>query len=272
MSSIYQCSVHNHCLYCDGSDSAENMARAAYEAGVRYFGLSCHSHTAIPHDEGNVLRRDYGYYFAALKRLRQLYEGKMEILFGIEQDSLSDVPPLGFDYVIGSVHNLRGSRFYCLDWSRDELRECMQQMFSGDGEALFREYYRQVAAALEKEPDILGHIDLITKLNGDGEFFDEESESYRSAALEALEAAHPDRTLLEINTGAVSRGYRSSPYPAPFILRRWKQLGGQVIITSDAHRRENIIFGYDMAAELARSAGYRECALLTGGGIELCRL
>lgn len=84
----------------------------------------------------------------------------------------------------------------------------------------------------ERKPTILGHLDLVVKLNRGGRFFDEEDPAYRSLALEALHAADPDATLLEINTGAMSRGYRDTPYPAPFLLREWRAMGGRIILTA----------------------------------------
>ena len=56
------CSVHNHATLCDGRDTPEAMAAAAFAQGIRYFGLSCHSHTPIPDDEGAVLPADMTAY------------------------------------------------------------------------------------------------------------------------------------------------------------------------------------------------------------------
>ena len=112
----------------------------------------------------------------------------------------------------------------------------------------------------------------MTKLNRGNAFFDEDDPRYRRAALEALHHADPDATLLEINTGAVSRGYRDEPYPAMFLLREWRAMGGAVILTADAHSPETVVFGYDRAAELARAAGYRESVLLTRSGRIPCPL
>ncbi len=114
-----------------------------------------------------------------------------------------------------------------------------------------------------RKPTILGHIDLITKFNGSGAFFDEAAPRYRTAALDALHAADPRETLLEINTGAMSRGYRKTPYPALFLLREWRDLGGRIILTADAHRAGDIVYGYAQAAELARAAGFSRSTLLT---------
>ena len=66
------CSVHTHSTLCDGKASPEAMAAAAYAAGVRYFGVSCHSHTPIPDDEGAVLPADMTDYRAAVLALGDL--------------------------------------------------------------------------------------------------------------------------------------------------------------------------------------------------------
>ena len=269
-------SVHTHSVLCDGKGTLAEMAAAACGAGVRYFGASGHSHTEIPHDAGNVLPADPAEYRAQVLALRAEYAGRMEVLLGIEQDSQSPQPvPDWADYWIGSVHNLydpRTGKYHGLDWDRERLTACRDGMFGGDMLALAEGYYRDVAAMAERRPAILGHIDLVTKLNRGNAFFDEDAPRYRAAALEALRHADPDRTLLEINTGAVSRGYRDTPYPALFLLEAWRSMGGQVILTADAHGPETIVSGYRQAAELAKAAGYRESMLLTGRGWEPCPL
>ena len=86
------CSVHTHCTFCDGKDTPQAMAEAAFQAGVRYFGFSSHSHTPLPEDEGTTLPKDMTAYRETVLRLRAEYEGRMEILLGIELDNLSDGP------------------------------------------------------------------------------------------------------------------------------------------------------------------------------------
>ena len=270
------CSVHTHSVLCDGKGTLAEMAAASFGAGVRFFGASGHSHTEIPHDAGGVLPADPAEYRAQALALRAEYAGRMEILLGIEQDSQSLQPvPDWADYWIGSVHNLFDAEtgtYYSVDWDREKLAACRDEMFGGDMLALTEGYYRDVAAMAERSPTILGHMDLVTKLNRGNALFDEDAPRYRAAALEALHHADPDRTLLEINTGAVSRGYRDAPYPALFLLREWRALGGQIILTADAHSPETVTFGYRQAAELAKAAGYRESVLLTGRGWEPCPL
>ena len=262
------CSVHTHSTMCDGKNTLAEMAAAAFDAGAVSFGASGHSHTPLPEDEGFVLPADMTAYRAEVLRLRELYAGRMDVLLGIELDNCADVTAEGFDYWIGSAHRLRGpnGRWHTVDWDAETLTACRDGAFGGDGLAMAEAYYEEVRRMAAGKPTILGHIDLITKFNEDGGFFDESSPRYRAAALAALHAADPAVTLLEINTGAMSRGCRRTPYPAPFLLEEWRRMGGRVILTADAHSAAAIVYGYEQAAEAARAVGFTHSTLLTSAG------
>lgn len=264
------CSIHTHSVMCDGKNTLAEMAQAAFEAGAVSFGASGHSHTPLPDDEDCVLPADMTAYRTEILRLREEYAERMDVLLGIELDNCADVTAEGFDYWIGSAHRLRGpdGRYYTVDWGPGELAACRDEAFGGDAYAMAAAYYAEVRRMAEMKPTILGHFDLITKFNETGTFFDEEAPAYRHAALEALRAADPKATLLEINTGAMSRGYRKAPYPALFLLRAWKDMGGEIILTADAHSVEAIVYGYEQAAALARAAGFTSSAVLTRSGPE----
>lgn len=263
------CSVHTHSVLCDGKNTLAEMAEAAFAAGAVSFGASGHSHTSLPWDRGCVLPADPADYRAEVLRLREAYAGRMDVLLGIEWDACSPGLPEGFDYWIGSVHNLpspSGERCYCVDYDEERLREACRELAGGDFIALARRYYGAAAEMAARRPTILGHLDLITKFNAGNRLFDGDAPRYRAAALEALHAADPHATLLEINTGAMARGYREAPYPAPFLLREWHRMGGRVILTADAHSASAILYGYGRAAALARAAGFTHTVLLTSAG------
>ena len=263
------CSVHTHSCLCDGRDTLAEMAQAAYEAGAVSFGASGHSHTPIPYDRGNVLPADPVAYRAEVLGLREAYRGQMDVLLGIEQDACADGPvPDWVDYWIGSVHNLRGpdGAYYPVDWDAERFRETIRALSPGDPVGLAERYYGAVAEMARRRPTILGHVDLVTKFNEGGAFFREGDPRYRAAAQAALRAAGVAVTLLEINTGAVARGYRTVPYPAPFLLKAWREMGGRIILTADAHAAAGIVYGYAQAAEVARAAGYDRSVVLTATG------
>ena len=264
------CSVHTHSTMCDGKNTLAEMAQAAFEAGAVSFGASGHSHTPFPEDEEEALPADMTAYRAEVLRLREEYDGRMDVLLGIELDNRADVTAEGFDYWIGSVHRLRDMEggWHVVDWDAETLRRCLREVFAGDSQRMVECYYEEVRRMAERKPTILGHMDLIGKFNEDGAFFDQEAPRCRAAALEALHAVSPGETLLEVNTGAMARGWRSVPYPARFLLEEWRAMGGQIILTSDAHSAETVVYGYAQAAELARAAGFRRSTLLTRRGRE----
>lgn len=279
--SPYHCSVHNHTTFCDGKGTPEEMAAAAYRAGIRYFGFSGHSHTPLPLDGPYVMDRDPAEYRRRVLELRREYAGRMEILLGIEWDShtggepplRADGDPEGYGYWIGSVHHVLVNGTDCpVDYDGEHFAGAIRDVFGGDVYAFAEAYFRDAAETAARRPTILGHIDLFSKFNEQGNFFDPDHPRYRRAALGALEAAEPSSTLLEINTGAMSRGYRSEPYPAAFLLEAWRRRGGRVIITADAHSPDAVLYGYGAALEAARAAGFRECAVLTAAGFRECPL
>lgn len=269
-----ECTVHCHTGLCDGNNTPAEMAKAAFEHGVKVLGFSGHSHT--PHDEGYCMSvENTARYRAEIKALRQEYAGRMTILCGLEWDQWSDESLSEWDYTIGSVHYVTGPRTgtrYTIDYREEDLRAALAE-FDGDGDAMSEAYFAAVAQVATKGPTILGHFDLMKKLNGKGRFFDENSPRWRAAALGALEAAYGRVGALEINTGGVARGYRTDFYPALYLLERWRQLGGKVILTADAHSTENLLFGFEQAAEYAKQAGFdRVCVLNSRGKLEECSI
>ena len=269
----FACSVHTHATCCDGKNTLEEMATAAYAAGVQYFGVSCHSHTPIDLDGGYVLPADMTEYRQTVLKLREEYAGRMEVLLGLEWDSQSDVMWSGFDYWIGSAHYQRqNGKAYAADWGEEAFTTCRDEAFGGDALAVAEGYFREVARVASMKPTILGHMDLITKFNAGNRFFDETSPRYEKAALEALHTADPKATLLEINTGGMARGYRDAPYPALFLLKEWRVMGGKIILTSDSHSADTILYGYGESIALAKAAGFEKSTLLTADGWMECSL
>ena len=61
--------------------------------------------------------------------------------------------------------------------------------------------------------------------------------------------------IFEINTGAMAKGWKTAPYPAPWILKHIAAKGGSVIINSDCHKAEFLDFGFDEALALAQCTG-----------------
>lgn len=263
------CDLHTHTSYCDGSHSAEDMLKGAIRLGCKVYGFSGHSPLDLGED-WYMSPEGMKEYIAETRALREKYLGQIEVYTGIEYDYMSDFDVSDFDYVIGSVHQIeRDGVIFATDITAAELVRYMNELYGGDAIALARDYYEYMYTLCDKTScDIIGHFDLIMKFNERGDIFDFTDRRYRNIALEALEYLLSKDKIFEINTGGISRGYRTKPYPDDFILRYIAEHGGRVILSSDAHSPENIMFGFDAAWEFAKSCGVRELTVMKNGSFE----
>lgn len=261
-------SLHNHSTYDDGKDTPAAMAEAAFRAGLKGFGLTAHS--PMPGEAWTVAPDEMPAFRAEMAQLRARYAGRMQVWCGLEFDRTSEREWLaGADYVIASVHALKtDSGLWALDDNRDRSRRMILLAFDGDRDAAAEAYFAEMRGIAEiPEADIVGHFDLITKFDEPEPLYDASSPRYRRAALEAMEALVRAEKVFEINTGAVSRGLRTAPYPAFELLCALREMGGRVTITADAHSAAHLCFGFDEAERLAKRAGFRELWEFDGGGM-----
>lgn len=258
--------LHTHTTFCDGKNTAEEMVLAALEMGMDSLGFSGHS--PLPGECWAMEGADVPRYRQQILALREQYTGKLDIFLGLEQDSLSPRPEGPWDYLIGSVHMLEreGERF-SVDESAEAFRQSVERWFGGDPLAFAEAYYQQVGTVAEKTScQIVGHVDLVCKFNEGNCLFDTGHPRYRTAVLAALEQLRGREVMLEINTGAMSRGYRTAPYPEMWMLKKAREMGFPICLTSDAHSVRHVMYAFDQAAELARSCGYQEAMYLTRSG------
>ena len=239
--------LHCHTTFCDGKDTPEQMVLAAIQKGLRRIGFTAHAPTSMGKDYCMNAER-LGEYVATIRALAERYADRIEVLVGVEQDLYSDPLPQGLelDYIIGSVHHIVvNGRDYAVDNTPDELSRCCREAFGGDAYAMCEHYYALVAKLADIKPDIVGHLDLITKFNEREPLFDAGHSRYLAAAFGAIDALIPTGAMFEINTGAMSRGWKTQPYPAPALLDDIKQKGGRVVLTGDAHTSDTLCHAFE---------------------------
>jgi histidinol-phosphatase (PHP family) len=64
----------------------------------------------------------------------------------------------------------------------------------------------------------------------------------------------------------MSRGYRTTPYPAPIFLRRIAEKRGNVILSSDAHIKDRLTYGFDVALQILKASGIGPVLTMTREG------
>lgn len=259
--------LHTHSTYCDGRDTPREMIEAAIAQGFSAIGFSEHgpSRSAVTPSEEKILL-----YKQEIRALAREYAGEIDVFCGLEFEAESNTPLEGYDYVIGSSHYVHknGGR-YVADGSVEEMRRCIDEGWDGDGLAFALDYFEELAELPTRGKfDIVGHFDLVSKNCERADFFDVNDPRYIAAGIAAIDAMTGKIPLFEVNTGAISRGYRKTPYPAPVFLDAFRARGFGAVITSDCHDARNLTCGFEDAERLLLAHGFTERYILTKEGFE----
>lgn len=271
--------LHTHTFYCDGKNSPEEMVLAAIGNNFNSLGFSAHG----PIDEENNWNIKYEKieeYIEVINGLKEKYKDKIEIFLGMEMDY---IPGTGFtelclslmkrlDYYIGSVHYLgtfkNGVR-WTVDYDIDELLIGINESFQGNKRSAVEAYYKAVSEMAERfQPPIIGHFDLFNKNNKNNILFDEREDWYGEAVGNALNVIKNTSSVIEINTGGISRGYTKEQYPSNLILKMIRERNIPVIVNSDAHTADDIACRFNDMYSLTASMGFEHLVYLTKNGWE----
>lgn len=243
---------HVHSNFSDGVSTPEEIVTRAIADGMTRLGFSDHSYA--PYDlECCIKQADIACYRDTIRALQKKYAGKIEIFCGIEQDIYSEESTVPYDYVIGSVHYIKlGGEYYGVDYKVETLYEAADKYFDGDIYGVVETYFDTVSKVYEMTGcDVIGHFDLIAKLNDRYQLFDENHPRYIAAWQSAADKLLRTGKIFEINTGAISRGYRTQPYPARPIMEYLASHGAKFILSSDSHDCSTLCSPFDVWEQVA---------------------
>ena len=261
--------LHTHTTYCDGADTPEEMISEALKKNFTSIGFSGHSYMHYA-PEHSMSKDGTEQYKNEIRFLRKKYQNELDIFCGLEMDMYSQIDQTGYDYLIGSVHYLiQNGQYIGFDRSKEVVEDVIKNHFGGSGIKFATAYYK----ALETLPkygkfDIIGHFDLITKHCENVEFFDQNSDEYKTAAHKAAKALAGKIPFFEVNTGAIARGYRTTPYPSEFLLKELKSFGFGAVVTSDCHNKHMLDCEFEAADKLLKKCGFKEKYILTKQGFK----
>jgi histidinol-phosphatase (PHP family) len=249
--------THTHSHHSpDGKAPMAAMVAAAKAAGLTGIAFTEHAEW-YPGDEA------YGFldlpaYFAELERVRDRHGDTLSILAGVELGNPHDFPNAvsamldrwPFDLVIGSVHWL------------DDRAGWEPPIFLERGiEATYQRYFEVLLRMVEDADfDVLGHLDLVRRDSWD--LFQQvlDLDPYQGMIDSVLQRLIESERGLEVNTSALRKGL-TSPVPGLAILRRYRQLGGEIVVLgSDGHQPAHVAHGFDAAQDLIRAAGFTRVA------------
>ena len=194
-------------------------------------------------------------YFPAMENLRTCYEGRIQLEIGVElglQNHISDYlqtvsKQYPFDFIIGSNHFIDGlDPYFPLFYDGRSEREAYERFFQVS-------FMRVQALDCF---DVLGHLDYVVRYgpNKNQEYVVTDYLEYIDPILKTLIEKGKG---LECNTGGFRCGL-GHPNPCEGILRRYRQLGGEILtIGSDAHQPEHVGIRFNHAADLLKDCGFR---------------
>lgn len=253
--------MHTHCNLCDGKNTLEEIVITALEKGFTALGFSSHCHTGLAEDECGMTVENTDFYFREIERLKDKYGDRISLFAGLEEEAEYPFIDERTEYTIESCHFFHiDGKPVALDWKRSLLEEGIVKLGK---DRLLEEYFAALlkgASALKG--GIVGHFDLYTK-------FDEQDPLFPTVpdiAFDTMSKLNSMGFIFEVNTGAMSRGYRSAPYPSIPLLKHLKEIGGRVIITSDCHNMDYLDYGFEKARDILLSVGFtKQCYPMPGG-------
>ena len=261
---MYLCDNHTHSRFSfDGSDSPDALCEAAIRNGVNEISITDH------YDIDGITERIYTPYLAKEAResvlaAREKYAGRLQVNYGIELGQANHMPAEsaaflrenGFDYVLGSIHNLRGVPDFCfmkyeemsdrliellIERSLDEILE-IARMDSITTLAHIT-YPHRYATLAHRDVDLMQFTDR-----------------FRAIFKEIVERG----ISLEINTSTLrTAGITMPTYP---VFRLYRECGGELVsFGSDSHKAEYIGYRIPEAQKMLSDMGFAYQTVIRNG-------
>ncbi|MDO4189673.1 MAG: histidinol-phosphatase HisJ family protein [Lachnospiraceae bacterium] len=245
----------------DSETKLQAQIESAISKGIKHLCITEHMDFDYPlppkgyEDETCNFILDGETYFSEYNQMKHLLcSDEFHLYFGVElglqlhvndmnKDFVNKYP---FDFVIASSHVFDNSDPY------------FPPFWEGKNELdILRRYFESIYENIcnYDDFDIYGHLDYIIRYGKDKgknfkySLFSDEIDSILKKLIEMGKG-------IEINTGGLKNGLKY-PNPNPEILKRYKELGGEIItVGSDAHTPEYVGYKFDVALNLLLDCGF----------------
>lgn len=260
---------HMHSHYCDGEGELESYVTQALKKNLHAIGFS--GHAPVPFDsDWHMPLNQLDKYLSEITFLKNKYK-EIKIYSGLEVDYIpGQIGPKTFtnkkiDLIVGSVHYIgqfENQVNCCIDGTREEFENGLKLIFKSDIKKLVAKYYENIIEMTKYDPpDIIGHLDLIKKLNSNNRYFDETELWYQDIITDVIRAISASNCVVELNTRGYYKGICKDFYPSKQILELCFEANIPITISSDAHHPAEIDRNFEEAASLLSKIGYRKALL-----------
>lgn len=262
---MIQADMHMHTWFSTDSEACPcDMADEAVRKGLKTICFTDHfDKDDLEWGEEGIF--DVDAYFVEMQKLQEEYAGKVNIRIGIElglrtylkdyYEELTKKYP--FDFVIGSVHNV--------PYKKDAEGNILYT--DPAAEKLFTDRTDKEAYRLMMETTLenvrtsdcfqtLGHLDYVVRY-GKSREKEYSYTDYADIIDEILKLLIEKEKGLEVNSAGLKYGLPFA-HPHPDVLKRYRELGGEIItIGADAHKPKHIAYDFAKAEEILKSCGFK---------------
>lgn len=254
---ISDCHLHSS-FSGDSYTPMEDMVLSGIAQGLKTMCFTEHNdfeYPLSPDLPADIFVLNTDSYLYALATLKEKYAHKIKLLFGVELGLQPEVvrqnavyaKSYEFDFIIASSHIChRKDPYYPGFFDGRSKEECLQ------------EYFESILENIRKysDFDVYGHLDYVVRYapeKDEGYSY----EQYKDILDEILKLLLDKEKGIELNTGGLKSGMHDL-HPCMGILKRYKELGGEIItIGSDSHNAQNIAAHFDRATDVLRECGFR---------------
>ena len=265
----YPANYHTHCLYCDGKSTLEEHVREAEKQRLLQLGFS--SHAPVPFENNFAISEEkLPEYIHEIENLQpktyvQLLKSlECDFIPGMTVDFTDRQSVNGLDYVIGGVHLVRpphGDGLWFIDGPKQEIYdEGLRNLFDNNIKLAVTTFWEQTFEMLETQKmDIIAHFDKI-KMHNRNRFFTEDESWYKVLADKAIQLIKRYDVIVEVNTRGLYKKRSDSFYPSTELLMKARKADIPVLISSDAHKADELTLFVPEALEELQRCGYDHTA------------
>ncbi len=261
--------LHQHSIYSDGKDEPLKYVEKAIELNFSAIGFT--EHSPLPFDTPFSLKKEnIQNYIDEIYSLKKRFSDKLEIYRALEMDFVPHIledfdywkAKCKTDYLIGSVHLVSSSKENPL-WFTDGpdpqiYDQGLQDFFGGDIKKAVKTFYHQTNQMIETQQfDVIGHFDKI-KMHNANRFFTDEDVWYRKLIDETVDLIKTKGLIVEINTRGLYKKRSDKLFPDDNALKMVRDKNIPIIISSDAHKADEIDKLFPQTVEYLRNLGFTE--------------
>ena len=264
---------HLHSCFSGDSDAPMGeIIQKAISLGLTHICFTEHYDPdfVYPAGESGTFELNTDSYIYDLLRFREKYYGQIQIMFGVElglQPHLRDALEFytenhDFDFIIGSSHICnRKDPYY-------------PEFFEGRSEdEAHQEYFESILECVKETPyfDVYGHLDYVVRY-GPTKNQNYSYQKHADIIDRILRTIVESGKGIELNTSGFRSGL-GQPNPCVDILKRYKELGGEIItVGSDAHKPERVGADFDKACTILKDCGFQYYTIFEKRAPEFIRL